>query len=980
MSTFMGNYMKYLFFLIFILFAGCGSNSAANDGDINDEEKDSDTILDSDSYFDSDIENADERDDDDLVDNNTLVNLSDWERVSDGFEFNYYSNRSITFLNGQYYLVSGDEVYSSVDGINWLTVCNNAPFKSRKGHSVVKFKENMLIVGGGVYTSLGDIWYSKDGVVWDILTRFAPFGARTNLSAIEFKDSLWILGGSFVHNTCEVCSGSEIWSTNDLENWEIKVSEAPFGNLYSQELIEHKNELWLFATHDENTKNSVWRSTDGISWESIADVLPFDARSSVSFYSWKGKLWLAGGYGSDYNYFSDVWSSEDGVEWVKTGNFEEFGGRYKSTVIANEKEVLLISGYQQKSANLKQILSTEDGVNWKLKWGSEYLPDRFAHTVDRFKDKFWVIGGRIRYSEDGVELRDVYSSEDGRKWDRVVSNAPFGSRIGHASVVYKDRIWIFGGYFSSGPYNGGDVWSSKDGVDWNVDSVKAPFHLRSIDDAVVYEDEMVLVGGVSDSAEKVLWYSKDGVNWRKGENIDFAECDNSKMVVHEGSLFLIGGCTEDRYGNEVYRKNDEGDWIKLETENVFSPRRAHRVASMGGFIWVIAGKDGDDLNDVWYSKDGKKWYQEKNAAFSPRAEFDILSYDSKIWVFGGGGSAENSHDYGDVWVVEIESVKQREETPENDSENPDFNDIKWKSAGNDIPSERFDHSFLKTDDGFYIIGGRLWGDDLYEIENSAIFSSDGASWEILITNEVLLDKIGVAYVYFKDKIWGIGGNSDSIDFYGQAVTNQIIFSENGKDWQIAVESPEITPRYNHKAVVFKDRIWVVGGFDADENGLDDVWSSEDGINWKREVSVSDFRGRGVHGLHVLNDRIYMIGGMRNSWDNGSSEVWSSEDGISWERDSYLGFSQRRMFGSTVASGVLWVFGGAGREGELNDLYYSSDGRKWNKAECNYVVSKRRGSVILGDDNRLWLSGGVFTDSSYVAHTYKDVWFADISIK
>jgi len=77
--------MKYLFFLIFILFAGCGSNSAANDGDINDEEKDSDTILDSDSYFDSDIENADERDDDDLVDNNTLVNLSDWERVSRRF-------------------------------------------------------------------------------------------------------------------------------------------------------------------------------------------------------------------------------------------------------------------------------------------------------------------------------------------------------------------------------------------------------------------------------------------------------------------------------------------------------------------------------------------------------------------------------------------------------------------------------------------------------------------------------------------------------------------------------------------------------------------------------------------------------------------------------------------------------------------------------------------------------------------------------
>ena len=68
-----------------------------------------------------------------------------------------------------------------------------------------------------------------------------------------------------------------------------------------------------------------------------------------------------------------------------------------------------------------------------------------------FDDKIWLMGG----IEDGqaklpyalhVHKGDVWVSEDGRDWRLVTDKADWGERRAQASVVFKDKIWLIGGW------------------------------------------------------------------------------------------------------------------------------------------------------------------------------------------------------------------------------------------------------------------------------------------------------------------------------------------------------------------------------------------------------------------------------------------------------------------------------------------------------------------------------------------------------
>ena len=72
----------------------------------------------------------------------------------------------------------------------------------------------------------------------------------------------------------------------------------------------------------------------------------------------------------------------------------------------------------------------------------------------------WVIGG---VSENGY-LSDVWSSSDGVNWTQVTATAQFGSRSGHTSVVFNNKMWVIGGAKYTDLNH--DAWYSEDGVDW----------------------------------------------------------------------------------------------------------------------------------------------------------------------------------------------------------------------------------------------------------------------------------------------------------------------------------------------------------------------------------------------------------------------------------------------------------------------------------------------------------------------------------
>jgi len=56
--------------------------------------------------------------------------------------------------------------------------------------------------------------------------------------------------------------------------------------------------------------------------------------------------------------------------------------------------------------------------------------------------------------------------------------------------------------------------------------------------------------------------------------------------------------------------------------------------------------------------------------------------------------------------------------------------------------------------------------------------------------------------------------------------NDVWFSKDGFNWQKTINDPLWTGREDFFSTVFKDKIWVFGGMDANWKWRNDVWMSE----------------------------------------------------------------------------------------------------------------------------------------------------------
>src|SRR5262249_5746832 len=71
-------------------------------------------------------------------------------------------------------------------------------------------------------------------------------------------------------------------------------------------------------------------------------------------------------------------------------------------------------------------------------------------------------------------------------------------------------------------------------------------------------------------------------------------------------------------------------------------------------LWVLGGtrtwRNGDQLNDVWSSEDGRHWRQElKSAPWQPRWVHATFAFADALWVIGGLASVDPIRNLNDIW-------------------------------------------------------------------------------------------------------------------------------------------------------------------------------------------------------------------------------------------------------------------------------------------------------------------------------------------
>ena len=128
-----------------------------------------------------------------------------------------------------------------------------------------------------------------------------------------------------------------------------------------------------------------------------------------------------------------------------------------------------------------------------------------------FDNKLWILGGG-HWQPETIPLNDIWCSSDGVNWIQVTDAAPWRPRIWFAMAVYRNRMWILGGW-SEKNGNFGDVWYSENGKDWIEVQSEIIWTKRHEPSAYVFQDKIWVAGGHAEPLNSEVWSLEIPATW-----------------------------------------------------------------------------------------------------------------------------------------------------------------------------------------------------------------------------------------------------------------------------------------------------------------------------------------------------------------------------------------------------------------------------------------------------------------------------------
>ena len=269
---------------------------------------------------------------------------------------------------------------------------------------------------------------------WELVTESAQWGPRDTAEPFVFDGKMWLSNGYYHGNVLY----PDLWSSENGKHWRMVLDDTPYWGYAEMVIYEDR----VFAI-----KSDVWVSDDGENWEQILEKTPFGTRGYGESVVHDGQIFQLGSG-------SDVYSTTDGAEWECVASGAPYGARAGSAVAS-------------------------------------------------FKGKLWLMGGRVSTPNDPPEegyeawttFNDVWCSEDGVTWELVLEHAPWAPRTWFIADVYRDRLWVIGGYDNVNHANFAEVWYTDDGVTWHQMPVPEEFKSRHEPTAWVFDGSLWIAGG-----------------------------------------------------------------------------------------------------------------------------------------------------------------------------------------------------------------------------------------------------------------------------------------------------------------------------------------------------------------------------------------------------------------------------------------------------------------------------------------------------
>lgn len=180
------------------------------------------------------------------------------------------------------------------------------------------------------------------------------------------------------------------------------------------------------------------------------------------------------------------------------------------------------------------------------------------------------------------------------------------------------------------------------------------------------QDRLFLVGGWNGTTHSnAIWYSEDrGRTWKQAANAPWSARRGFGLCRHsDGWIYLSGGYTGSAYLNDVWRTQNGFNWLPVTQATPFTARYLHQMVSFKGYLWIIDGYNGSNLNTRYRSVDGSTWTAVTftGSAISARYGHSVCRFrsptqgDSLIYMCGYDGSTYKNDIYlsqdGVAWTA-----------------------------------------------------------------------------------------------------------------------------------------------------------------------------------------------------------------------------------------------------------------------------------------------------------------------------------------
>ena len=299
----------------------------------------------------------------------------------------------------------------------------------------------------------------------------APWQARDSQAEYVFQNQLWIMGGWFQSFEAPP---RDVWASADGKEWNQVASNAPWLHSDLPMNITFQDKMWIMGgwyngrLPGHSASNQVWSSVDGVKWKQVTAAAGWTPRLAAGLVEFRGRLWMVGGtenyyFGDDKSLKNDVWSSADGKDWkLETANAGWSPRAYHQAVVLNDRIYLFGGGNYVPNYHAKNdVWSSGDGVNWTRETEAAPWSPRLWFSAAVYRDRMWVLGGWS--NNPSKNWGDVWHSKDGKTWEQLPSKTTWKERHEHSVFVFKDKLWIAGGHAQ--PLSN-EVWSLHLPADW----------------------------------------------------------------------------------------------------------------------------------------------------------------------------------------------------------------------------------------------------------------------------------------------------------------------------------------------------------------------------------------------------------------------------------------------------------------------------------------------------------------------------------